>query len=133
VSKPTATNEDEGPPPAIRNLARCSAPTGFVKVGHVSELEGAGQFSRWVDNHDILVFRRNGVIRAFSNICPHFGGPVGYHKLADGRFTCLWHNLQYDADTGQCLSVTKFKLREYKLIINDAVIFVQLVENHETT
>jgi nitrite reductase/ring-hydroxylating ferredoxin subunit len=133
VSKPTATNEDEGPPRAICNLAHCSAPTGFVKVGHVSELEGAGQFSRWLDNHDILVFRRNGVIRAFSNICPHFGGPVGYHKLADGRFTCLWHNLQYDADTGQCLSVTKFKLREYKLIINDAAIFVQLVETRETT
>jgi len=103
--------------------------TGFVKVGEVSELEGAGQFSRWVGNHDILVFRWKGVIRAFSNICPHFGGPVGYHKLADGRFTCLWHNLQYDAATGQCLSVARFKLREYKLMINDAAIFVQLVEN----
>ena len=103
--------------------------TGFVKVGEVSELEDAGQFSRWVGNHDILVFRWKGVIRAFSNICPHFGGPIGYHKLADGRFTCLWHNLQYDADTGQCFSVAKFRLREYKLMINDAAIFVQLVEN----
>ena len=104
------------------------APTGFVKVGYVSELEAAGQFSRWVDNHDVLVFRLNGVIRAFSNICPHFGGPVGYHQLTDGRFTCLWHNLQFDADTGQCLSVAKFKLREYKLMIENDVILVQLVE-----
>jgi nitrite reductase/ring-hydroxylating ferredoxin subunit len=108
------------------------APTGFVKVGYVSELETAGQFSRWVGNHDILVLRRNGVIRAFSNICPHFGGPVGYHQLTDGRFTCLWHNLQYDADTGQCLSVGKFRLREYKLMIKDAIIFVQLVENMDS-
>ena len=69
------------------------------------------------------------MIRAFSNICPHFGGPVGYHELRDGRFTCLWHNLQYDADTGQCLSVAKFKLREYKLIIKDADVFAQLVES----
>ena len=102
--------------------------TGFVKVGEVSELEGAGQFSRWVGNHDILVFHRNGVIRAFSNICPHFGGPVGYHKLTDGRFTCLWHNLQYDADTGQCLSVAKFKLREYKLMIKDADQFQETLK-----
>jgi nitrite reductase/ring-hydroxylating ferredoxin subunit len=104
------------------------APTGFVKLGYVSELEAAGQFSRWVGNHDILVFRRNGMIRAFSNICPHFGGPVGYHQLTDGRFTCLWHNLQFEADTGQCLSIVKFKLREYKLMIENDVIFVQLVE-----
>jgi nitrite reductase/ring-hydroxylating ferredoxin subunit len=108
------------------------APTGFVKVGHVSELEAAGQFSRWVGSHDILVFRRNGLIRAFSNICPHFGGPVGYHQLTDGRFTCLWHNLHFDADTGQCLSVAKFKLREYKLMIENDVIFVQLVERLDT-
>jgi nitrite reductase/ring-hydroxylating ferredoxin subunit len=104
-------------------------PTGFVKVGCVTELEPAGQFSRWVRNHDILVFRHNGVIRAFSNICPHFGGPVGYHQLTGGRFTCLWHNLQFDADTGQCLSVAKFRLREYSVAVKDADIFVQLVEN----
>ena len=102
---------------------------GFVKIGYVDELEAAGQFSRWVGNHDVLVFRRNGVIRAFSNVCPHFGGPVGYHQLADGKFTCLWHNLRFDAETGQCLSVAKFKLREYKLSVSDGVIFAQLVEN----
>ncbi|MBV9378313.1 MAG: Rieske (2Fe-2S) protein [Alphaproteobacteria bacterium] len=100
----------------------------FVKIGYISELEPAGQFSRWVSNHDILVFRRNGVIRAFSNVCPHFGGPVGYHQMTEGKFTCLWHNLQFDADTGQCLSVTKFKLREYKLMIKDEIIFARLVE-----
>jgi len=131
VPKSAPINQDTGRPLATgsRNLAHCSVPTGFVKVGHLSELDGAGQFSRWVGNHDILVFRRNGVIRAFSNICPHFGGPVGYHELTDGRFTCLWHNLQYDADTGQCLSVAKFKLREYKLMIKDADVFAQLVES----
>jgi nitrite reductase/ring-hydroxylating ferredoxin subunit len=130
VPQPAATREDEAATltPVTSNPA-FDARVGFVKVGHVSELEAAGQFSRWVDNHDILVFRRNGVIRACSNICPHFGGPVGYHQLTDGRFTCLWHNLQFDADTGQCLSVAKFKLREYKLVIKDTDIFAQLVEN----
>jgi nitrite reductase/ring-hydroxylating ferredoxin subunit len=114
------------------DLTPGNTPAGFVKVGHVSELDGAGQFSRWVGNHDILVFRRNGVIRAFSNVCPHFGGPLGFHELTDGKFTCLWHNLQYDADTGQCLSVAKFKLREYELMINDGEIFANLVESGDS-
>ncbi len=100
----------------------------FLKVGHISDLSAAGQFSRWVGNHDILVFRHNGTIRALSNICPHFGGPVGYYQLRGGKFTCLWHNLQFDADTGNCVSFPKLKLREYKIKIEDADIYVQLVE-----
>jgi nitrite reductase/ring-hydroxylating ferredoxin subunit len=105
--------------------------TGFVKIGHVHELEAAGQFSRWVGNHDVLVFRHNGTIRAFSNICPHFGGPVGYHQMRNGTFTCLWHNLRFDAATGRCRSVPKFRLREYRLRIEAGEIYALLVEQSE--
>jgi nitrite reductase/ring-hydroxylating ferredoxin subunit len=100
----------------------------FVKIGRVAELDAAGQFSRWVGNHDILVFRRNGAVRALSNVCPHFGGPVGYYQLNSGRFTCLWHNLQFDADSVQCASFPKLKLREYKIKIANGDIYALLVE-----
>jgi len=101
----------------------------YIKVGDVAELEGAGQFSRWVGNHDILVFKWNGQIRAFTNVCPHFGGPVGFHKMKNGKFTCLWHNLEFSADTGQCLSVPRLRLREYQLKIEDNSIYARLVED----
>ena len=52
-----------------------------VKVGTLEDLKPHNQFSKWVDDHDILVFKFNGKIRAFSNICPHFGGPIGYHEI----------------------------------------------------
>jgi nitrite reductase/ring-hydroxylating ferredoxin subunit len=102
---------------------------GFVKVGRVSELDTAGQFSRWVGNHDILVFRRNGAIRALSNICPHFGGPVGYYQLRDGKFTCLWHNLEFSASSGRCVSFPKLKLREYRIKVEAGEIYALLVED----
>jgi nitrite reductase (NADH) small subunit len=108
--------------------ARSAVSEGFVKVGHVAELDAAGQFSRWVGNHDILVFRRNGTIRALSNICPHFGGPVGYYQLRDGKFTCLWHNLRFDADSGFCVGYPKLRLREYKVKVEEGAIYAQLVE-----
>jgi nitrite reductase/ring-hydroxylating ferredoxin subunit len=101
----------------------------FVRIGRVSELDRAGQFSRWVENHDILVFHREGKIRAFSNICPHFGGPVGFHKMVDGKFICLWHNLPFSADSGQCLSVPRLRLREYKIKVENGEIYAQLVED----
>jgi len=103
----------------------------YVKVGTLDELQPHGQFSRWVDDHDILVYELNGTIKALSNICPHFGGPVGFHKMRDGRFTCLWHNFQYSADDGACLypeNMTGLRLREYKVKIEGQDILVQLVE-----
>jgi nitrite reductase/ring-hydroxylating ferredoxin subunit len=115
-------------PFTLRQIDRIRTLTGFVRIGHVAELDAAGQFSRWVGNHDILVFRRDGAIRALSNICPHFGGPVGFYEMRSGRFTCLWHNLQYDADTGQCVSFPKLKLREYKIKVEDGDIYAQLIE-----
>ena len=118
-----------------RNLAvvasEDSAPSAKVwqRIASVAELEPFGQFSKWVDDHDILVFRRNGEIKALSNICPHFGGPVGYHQMSkDGVFTCLWHNYRFDAGTGRCLTNNHLCLREYKLKVEDGGIWVQLVE-----
>jgi nitrite reductase/ring-hydroxylating ferredoxin subunit/putative flippase GtrA len=124
--RPAAVPPGEGDRTMLSE-ARTSA-NGFVKVGHVAELGAAGQFSRWVGNHDILVFRRNGSIRGLSNICPHFGGPVGYYRLREGKFTCLWHNLQFDADSGRCVMFPKLRLREYKIKVQEGEIYARLVE-----
>jgi len=113
---------------ALANSGRNLCMSEYVKVGDVAELQGAEQFSRWVGNHDILVFKWNGEIRAFTNVCPHFGGPVGFHRMKNGKFTCLWHNLEFSADTGHCLSVPRLRLREYELKIEDNSIYARLVE-----
>ena len=105
---------------------------GFQRIADVSELEPYGQFSKWVDDHDILVFRQDGEIKALSNICPHFGGPVGYHQMKDGVFTCLWHNYRFEAASGRCLTNQHLCLRSYKLKVEDGGIWVQLVENQGT-
>ncbi len=99
-----------------------------TKIGDLKDLDKFNQFSRWVDGHDILIFRLNNIIRGISNICLHFGGPIGYHeiKLRDGKpvFTCLWHNLQYSVETGQCLTQKNFCLRKYQVEVENEEIFV---------
>ena len=51
------------------------------KIGSIKDLKENNQFSRWVDDHDILIYRNGSKIEAISNICPHFGGPIGYHDI----------------------------------------------------
>jgi 3-phenylpropionate/trans-cinnamate dioxygenase ferredoxin component len=103
----------------------------LIKIGTIDELEKHGQFSKWINDHDILVFRWKENIKALSNICPHFGGPVGYHKLKDGCFTCLWHNFQFSAEDGKLVYPTEprllnFQLREYTVKLLDRDIWVDL-------
>ena len=108
------------------------SPSGFQRIASLSELEPYGQFSKWVDDYDILVFRQDGQIKALSNICPHFGGPVGYHQMKGGVFICLWHNYRFEASTGRCLTNDHLCLRSYKIKVEDGGIWVQLVENPGT-
>ena len=51
------------------------------KIGNIQDLNKNNQFSRWIDDHDILIYKNGNKIEAISNICPHFGGPIGYHEI----------------------------------------------------
>ena len=101
----------------------------FTRLADLAELEPHGQFSKWIEGHDVLVYRLDGEIKAMSNICRHFGGPIGYHKMKDGVFTCLWHCYRFSAKDGACLTNAKLGSRPYKVEIKDGAIWVQLVEN----
>ena len=99
-------------------------------VGTVVELKKKKQFSRWINDHDILVYLHKDSVKAISNICPHFGGPIGYHEIKEvnGKevFTCLWHNLQFNVEDGVCTLHKNLKLREYKVVVVSDNIFVYI-------
>ena len=101
-----------------------------VKIGTLIDLKKNNQFSRWIEDHDILIYKYKNSIRAISNICPHFGGPIGYHEIKynNGKpvFTCLWHNLQYSVETGACTTNKNFCLRKYKVEVVNEEIFVYI-------
>jgi methionine sulfoxide reductase heme-binding subunit len=106
---------EEGRKPDVRYLSS------------VDELKKTGQLTRWLDDHDILLYEYEGQIKAISNICRHFGGPVCYHKNKDGVFTCLWHNWQYSCKGGSCISHPGLPLRQYALKIDDDKIYMDLL------
>ena len=84
--------------------------------------------SRWVsDSHDILLYEFGGELKALSNICRHFGGPVGFHRAKDGKFTCLWHNWQYSCQDGSCLTAPGLALRRYPVKVIGEAIYVDLL------
>jgi len=64
--------------------------------------EGAGR-------RDIILVRRDGVLRAYVNSCPHQGVPLETfpHKFltADGsQFVCSAHGARFRVEDGVCVS-----------------------------
>jgi len=96
-------------------------------LASVEELKKTGQLTRWIDDHDILLYECEGETKALSNVCRHFGGPVGYHKAKDGIFVCLWHNWKFSCKDGSCLTHPGLPLRRYALKIVDGKIYVDLL------
>lgn len=96
-------------------------------LANVKELKKNGQLTRWVDDHDILLYEYDGKVKAISNICRHFGGPVGYHKCKNGVFTCLWHNWQYSAEDGSSLTHKGLPLRQYDIKVINEKIYINLL------
>jgi nitrite reductase/ring-hydroxylating ferredoxin subunit len=122
------TNRPVTQPPSASSATALTS-EGFTWVASIGELEPHGQFSKWVDDHDLLVYRYEGQLKVLSNVCPHFGGPVGYHKIKDGKFVCLWHNYEFLAKDGSCLTNKHLGLRDYEVREFDGGIWVKLVEN----
>lgn len=99
----------------------------FQFLAIIDELKPHGQLTRWIGDHDILLYQHEGELKAISNICPHFGGPVGYRKSKDGVFTCLWHNWQFSCSDGSCKTNPGLGLRQYQLKIDGNKVYVNLL------
>lgn len=112
---------------SIKELKSDDKEATYQLLATVGELKNKGQLTKWIDNHDILLYEYEGEIKAISNVCRHFGGPVGYHKAKDGVFTCLWHNWQYSCKDGSCLTHPGLPLRQYDIKIIDEKIYINLL------
>ena len=99
----------------------------YLFLATLDELKKQGQLTKWINDHDILLYEYEGGIKALSNVCRHFGGPVGYHKMKEGTFTCLWHCWKYSAQDGSCLTHSGLPLRTYDIKVVDDKVYINLL------
>lgn len=55
-----------------------------------------------------FVVRRKGRLRAWWDVCPHYGSPMAwrtnaYLNASGDRIVCSAHGAEFDIDTGDCL------------------------------
>ncbi len=99
-----------------------------VKVCRVSDLyekEGKRFSTR---DYDIAVFKIDGRIHAFSNICPHQKASIIHDGfIEEDCVVCPSHGWMFDLETGKAKSGFS-KLKVYETEVKDGDIFVIIPE-----
>jgi nitrite reductase/ring-hydroxylating ferredoxin subunit len=96
------------------------------------------------DGTEIGVFRWDGKLYAYQNLCVHQGGPacegIIMHKVEDVlgpdrtwhgqkfgdavHFVCPWHGYEYDLRTGECAADRRLRLRSFPVVRRGEDIYV---------
>lgn len=78
--------------------------------------------------HTVALFNEGGILRATDNRCPHMGFPLHKGALQDGILTCAWHQWQFDAASGGCLSPGSrgTDLRTYRAEVRAGSVWVEI-------
>jgi nitrite reductase/ring-hydroxylating ferredoxin subunit len=100
----------------------------FVKVAEFAALpEGSGT-SVCVRAIELALFRREGMVYAVENLCPHQHIPVLSEGGLDGHIlTCPMHGWQFDITDGKCVHAS-CHLRTFATEIREGSVFVDIPE-----
>lgn len=95
---------------------------------------------------EVGMFFEGGTFYAYSNLCPHQGGPacegVMMNKVVDiiaadrtyqgqtfsdtRHFVCPWHGWEYDLKTGECAGDKRVRLKKFEVVCKGDDIFLKV-------
>ena len=78
-------------------------PTGFTKVGRLSQLPDGEMMLAEVKGERILVCNIGGDICAVSEVCTHADGPLSDGYLTGSQVECPLHASVFDVTTGKLI------------------------------
>lgn len=86
---------------------------------------------------EILFLRRNGVVYAIANLCPHRGFPLSkslHIFKGTNTITCGYHGFTYDVASGRCVAALtdgpgscvegRFRVRTYPIEIRKGIVWI---------
>ncbi|MFG1292049.1 Rieske (2Fe-2S) protein [Xanthobacter versatilis] len=91
------------------NAARLRDHVVIAQAGAIAEGEARAVPLPGTAKDKLVLVRRNGVLRAFRDACPHYGDtPLAwragaYLNAGRDRIVCAAHGAEFDIETGRCV------------------------------
>ena len=116
-------------------------------IADEKELQHGEKMVVQVEGREVGIFNLNNEYYAYTNWCPHQGGPCCEGSVTgtmeasfdresldvsldwtqeDEILNCPWHGWEFEIDTGECLSRNKVKLPAHETEIRDGKIILHL-------
>lgn len=91
------------------STARLRKGVVIARAGDIAEGEARAVPLPGTTRDKVVLVRRNGVLRAYRDACPHYGDtPLAwradaYLNAARDRIVCAAHGAEFDIETGRCV------------------------------
>jgi nitrite reductase (NADH) small subunit len=124
-----------------------TASTMRYRVGSASSVPAERGLLVRANGIEIGIFRRGEEFHAFENVCAHQGGPVCSGVVIgkveqilrddktvaserespdDLHVICPWHGVEYEIETGECVTDRRMRLRRFEVDLEDGDLFVTI-------
>lgn len=117
-----------------------------VFVGKAADLKDGERRIVKTARGEVGLFAEGGEYYAYSNLCPHQGGPacegVMMNKVVDiiaadrtyqgqtfsdtRHFVCPWHGWEYDLKTGECAGDKRIRLKRFDVVRRGEDVYVKV-------
>ena len=121
----------------------------FRKIARSDEIKEDSTIVFSLDKTDILIGRRNGVLYAFNNSCPHRGASLSKGEIKGANIICYMHGYEYNIFTGKLENMKSWKkekqwteqrpewresndLTLYPILEKDGYVYLNFPNNSET-
>jgi len=75
-------------------------PPDWTRVAADADLADGVALKATAGSASIMLYRKDGRLRALANTCTHMGGPLDEGTFSDGCVTCPWHGSTFRLDDG---------------------------------
>jgi nitrite reductase/ring-hydroxylating ferredoxin subunit len=124
-----------------------TGPAAAVPVASSTDIEERGRLIIDIDQTVIGIFRVDGKLYAYHNVCPHQGGPACQGRIiprvreridADGsahgmyfdeselHVVCPWHGSEFVITTGEHAALPNFGLSPVSVHEDEGTVYVRL-------
>ncbi len=102
-----------------------------IRAGLVSEIPEGGSKLVAHGHLRVAIFRVDGALHAIDDHCPHEGWSLASGHLEGEVLTCAGHEWQIDVRSGVCLTMRKYRVKRFEVIVDGDDLWLRLPAGRE--
>ena len=106
-------------------------PSATIRAARASEIPEGGCKLIAHGHSRIAIFRVEGALYAIDDHCPHEGWSLASGTIEGSVVTCVGHDWQIDVRSGACLTMRKYRVKRFEVIVDGDEVWLKVPAEQE--